>query len=469
MAADSQKTEVERLAKDLINQLAAIIRTSHIHDPSNVAVVKALEKFVSVINGLLASGESITIELVGEYFYVNESRVKFSMENLMNFDYLVKEFKRLKLGSVQFHGKVTLQEMQEFLGALISASFSSDPFEDLAAGAGKLQDISVGAPRKIKDDKREVDIRKAVKTSYFSAVSFTKGVMTKVKAGEQINAKRAKRVVQSLVDILLQEEELLIGMTAIKDYDDYTYHHSVNVSILSMALGQKLGFTKHALLELGLVALFHDIGKTEIPREVLNKPASFTEEEWKIMRRHPDWGVRSILNMKGFDVISIKAAIVAFEHHQRIGEGGYPPRKYISELDLYSRIVSIADQYDGMTSARVYSRSPMTPEKALSIMLERAGTQIDPLLFKFFVNMVGTYPVGTAVMLDTRELALIYSNNMISPARPNVIIITDPSGKKTQSFKADLNEKLGNGQYKRSIISVMDPARFKINLAEYLL
>jgi HD-GYP domain-containing protein (c-di-GMP phosphodiesterase class II) len=467
--ADKHKANVERVSKGLINQLAAIIRTSQIHDPSNVAVLKNLEKFVAVINSLVAAEGSITIEVLGEYFYVNESRVKFSMEHLLNFDFLLKEFKRLKLGSIKFLGRVTIDDMLAFLRALISASFSDDPFAEISEALESLPRVTVGVPRVIKDDAREHDVRRQVKRSYFSAVSFTKGVMKKIKSGETINAKRAKRVVQSLVDMLMQEEELLIGMTAIKDYDDYTYHHSVNVSILSMSLGQKLGFTKHALLELGLVALFHDIGKTDIPREVLNKPASFTEDEWKIMRKHPYWGVRAILNMKGFDLLSIRSAIAAFEHHLRLGDGGYPARRYQTELDLYSRIVSISDQYDGMTSARVYSRTPMMPEKALSILLEKAGSHIDPLLFKFFVNMVGVYPVGTAVMLDTRELALVYSNAMISPSRPVVMIISDPSGKKIQGYKVDLNEKLSTGHYKRSVTTAMDPAKYKINLAEYML
>jgi HD-GYP domain-containing protein (c-di-GMP phosphodiesterase class II) len=469
MQADKRSVVADPVSRDLINQLAAIIRTSQIHDPSNVAVQKALGKFVALVNSQLPGGDSVALELVGEYFYLNDARVRFSMENLINFDYMVKEFKRFKLGSITFLDRITSGDMQAFLKAFISASFSRDPFDEFSAGIEALGNISVGPPRHIADEKMEYDIRRAVKKSYFSAVSFTKGVMSKIRSGEKIDARRAKRVVQSMVDALLQEEDLLIGMTAIKDYDDYTYHHSVNVSILSMTLGQKLGFTKNAMLELGLVALFHDIGKTEVPVEVLNKPSSFTEEEWKLVRRHPYWGVRSILNMKGFDIVSVKAAIVAFEHHQYPGGGGYPARKNSRSLDLYSRIVSIADQYDGMTSARVYSRTPMTPEKALSLMLERAGAQLDPLLFKFFVNMVGIYPVGTAVLLDTRELALVYSNNMVSPSRPVVMIISDPSGKKVPGYQVDLSEKLSTGQYKRSIFKTMDPAKYKINLAEYLL
>ena len=470
-ANDPNEMNLDKAGRGLVNQLAAIIRTAQIHDPSNVAVVQAIDRLVVMLAALHAEGSPVGLELVGEYFYLNENRIKFSMEHLVNFDHLVREFKKVKLGSVTFNQGVSPSDVQGFLKAFIAASFAADPFGELSDGTASIRTLTIGAPRKEKQkvESGPEDMRKTVKHTYFNAVSFTRGVMKKIKSGERIDVKRAKRVVQSLVDVLLQEEELMMGMTAIKDYDDYTYHHSVNVSIVSISVGQKLGFSKQMLLELGLVALFHDIGKTEVPPEVLNKPGAFTPEEWQIIKRHPIWGVRAILGMKGFDDISMRAAIVAFEHHIRPDGQGYPDRRFSKGLDLYSRIVSLSDQYDGMTSARVYSRSPMTPEKALSLMMERAGAQLDPLLFKFFVNMVGVYPVGCAVMLGTRQLALVYGNNMMFPDRPRVMVISDAKGKKIPGQIVDLAEKNEQGTFRNAILKTLDPNKYKINLAEYLL
>lgn len=469
---DKVSHEVMRASVDIVNQLAIVIKNSQIHDPSNVAVIKSLERYVDIINRLIATGEYVTLELRGEFFYVNETRVKFPMEYMVNFEFIIKEFKKKKLGSITFESETNLKDVQVFLRCLIAAAPSSDSleaFEVIKESMAEVESISVKILRKIKEDISEVDIRKTVKKTYFNAVSFTKGVLKKIRAGEKINVKRSKRVMQSMVDMILNEEELLLGMTAIKDYDDYTYHHSVNVSILSVSLGQRLGLSRNALLDLGLVALFHDVGKTEIPLEILNKPGAFTDEEWQIMRRHPYWGVKSILKMKVLDDTSIRAAIVAFEHHVHLDHTGYPGVHYQQELDLYSRIVSLSDQYDGMTSARVYARGPMQPDKALSLMATRAGTQLDPLLFKFFVNMVGVYPVGSAVMLDTRELALVQGNNMTLPERPRVLVITDDSGNKLEPFIADLTEKTDVGNYKRSITMSLPPHKYKLNLSEYLL
>lgn len=460
--------EVHRSAKDIINQLSVVLRTAHIHDPGNIAVTTAIDKFISLINPLIEAERSINLELIGEFFYINGTRIRYSLEYLLNFDFLVREFKKREVGTVIFKDSIRPEDIQLFLKAFIASGFSETPYETMSDGIAESHNIIIDRLKKIKEGE-EVDARKIIKKTYFNAVSYTKGVITKIRSGEKVNIKKAKRIVETMVDQLLEEEQLLLGMTAIKDYDEYTYHHSVNVSILSIALAQRLGLSRKKLTELGLVALFHDIGKIEIPQEVLNKPSNFTEDEWRLMRRHPVWGVRAILKLRGFDSAAIRSAIVAFEHHMYYDFSGYPKVKKYMELDLYSRIVSLADQYDAMTSSRVYSRIPMSPDKSLSIMMDRSGTQLDPLLFKFFINMVGVFPIGTLVMLDTKELGLVYESSAVFADRPRVLLVIDSKGKRIQGPVVNLAEKDEKGKYLRSIVKTLDPNKYKINLAEYLL
>ncbi len=467
----NEDREAIKYAKDIINQLAVIIRTAQLHNISNVAIVSAIDKFTASINSLLREYNILTLELLGEFFYFNETRVRYAMEYLLNFDFLSREFKRRGLGSITFNSRVTDKDIKVFISAFISSLYSQKPFDALVEATSNIDSISVGPLKKIVEivEEGDFDIRRVVKKTYFNAVSFTKGVITKIKSGEKISIKKAKRVVESMVDMILQEEELLLGMTAIKDYDEYTYHHSVNVSILSIAIGQRIGLSRKALTEIGLVALFHDIGKMEVPQEILNKPTNFNEDEWRIMQKHPIWGVRAILKLKGLDTTAIKTAIVAFEHHLNYDLSGYPKIKKPLKLDFYSKIVSLADQYDAMTSSRVYSRIPMAPDKALSVMMERAGTQLDPILFKFFINMIGVYPIGTLVLLDTREMGLVYGANPVFQDRPRVLIIINSEGKRVNGPIVDLTEKGENGEYLRTIIKTIDPNKYRINLAEYLL
>jgi HD-GYP domain-containing protein (c-di-GMP phosphodiesterase class II) len=465
---NKQERELHKHAKELINQFSVVLRTSQIHDANNIALVSSMSRLVAMINTFVEQENIITLELRGEFFYINEYRIRYSLEYLLNFDFLVREFKKRELGSVVFRNQIKSEDIKALIRACIAATFSQEPFAALEEKMADIRTISVGRLQKIVEED-SYDVKKMVKKTYFNAVSFTQGVMNKMKTGEKVNIKKAKRVVESMVDQILEEEQMLLGMTAIKDYDEYTYHHSVNVSILSVALGQRLGLNRRMLTELGMVALFHDLGKMEIPNEVLNKPTNFTDDEWKIIRKHPVWGLKAVLKLKKFDDLTIKSAVVAFEHHMNFDLTGYPKVRKPLELELYSRIVSLADQYDAMTSARVYSRTPMSPDKALSIMMERAGTQLDPLLFKFFTNMVGIYPIGTLVMLDSKELGLVCESNQIFPARPRVMVIVDSKGNRVKGATVDLAEKNEQDVFLRSISKTMDPNKYKINLAEYLL
>jgi len=455
--------------KDLINSLAVIIKTAQIHHPDNIAVVNAIGKFLVILNPMITENK-VTIDLVGEFFHLNGSRMRYSMDSIFNYDFLIREFKKRDIGTIVFEDIIGEKDIKSLLAVLTSSGFSETPFETLSKSIEGLQNISIGKLRKIKEESTEPDRKKIIKKNYFNAVSLTKGIADKISSGEKVSLKKAKRVIEALVDQIIEEESILIGMTSIKDYDEYTYHHSVNVSIISVALGHRIGLTRKNLTELGLSALLHDIGKTEVPSEILNKTSEFTKEDWDIIMKHPIWGACSILKLKGIAESSMSSVISAFEHHLNYDLSGYPKLKNEITLDLYSRIIAIADQYDAMTSSRVYSRTPLPPDRALSVLMDRAGTQLDPYLLKIFINMIGIYPLGSLVMLDTNELGLVFESNS-NPHfinRPRVLIIMDAKGEKTKNT-VDLMEKNGEGNFKRSILKTLDPNAYKINLAEYLL
>lgn len=464
----NEDVAINTVGKDVVNQISVILRTAQIHDPGNIAVSSLIDKLSSIINSLVASERTVALELRGDFFYINDARIRYTLEYLLNFDYLAREFKKRGLGGLVFRDRTTPTEIMTFVRVFNASGGAQLPFETIEENLLGVKSFSLERLRLIvENDTREP--RKMVKKTYFNAVSFTKGVITKIKSGEKVNIRKAKRVVESMVDQVLEQEQWLLGMTAIKDYDEYTYHHSVNVSILSIALGQRLGLNRKMLTDLGIVAIFHDIGKMEIPYEVLNKPTNFTDDEWNVVRKHPVWGVKALLKLKKLDDMTIKSAIVSFEHHLNYDLSGYPKLRKRIELDFFSRIICLADQYDAMTSARVYSRVPLAPDKALSIMMERANAQLDPLLIKFFINMVGVFPIGTMVMLNTKELGLVYESNQLFGSRPRVMVIIDKEGNRIKGNVVDLIEKDEKGDYRRTIIRTMDPNKYKISLAEYLL
>ena len=450
----------------LINQLAIILRTAQIHSANNAALTGSVDKFVSMVNELISGENTVSLKLRGYYFYLNDQRVRYSTDHLSNYDYLIGELKKTDLGTISFEHEINPAGINTFIHAFSESLNLQDPFEFIEE---KIAGVSSIIVKRIEiDSDEQLDIRKMVRKTYFNAVSYVRGVFSKIKSGEEISIKKAKRVVTSVVSSILEYEQILLGMTAIKDYDEYTYYHCTNVSILSVALGQRLGFNRKMLVDLGVASLFHDLGKIEVPNEVLNKPTSLTESDWRIIKSHPWWGVQALLKMRHIDDLTIRSVFVAFEHHMNLDLSGYPRMKETFELDLFSKIVSLADRYDAMTSNRVYTKKPMPLDRALGILMEQAGDQLDPLLFKFFVNMVGVYPVGTLVKLSSNELGLVFENNQLSLLRPRVMLITDQQGNWIKGKVVDLLDKCEKGEYVRTITNTMDPGNYNINIAEYL-
>ena len=452
---------------ELTNQLAIFLRTAKIHNMNNTAVISATDKFVSLVNDIISFENCIVVEIRGEYFYCNEHRIRYSPEYILNLDYLIREFKKTELGTILIKDKITPKDISVFIDVYLKSHLSEDPFDYLKEGLSGLSGIEV---KKIQNVSEEfIDNRKIAKKTYFNAVSSYKEIFNNVKIDEKINLKKAKRVITSVINQIIDQEQILLGMTTIKDYDEYTFHHSTNVSILSVALGRRMGMNHKMLIELGIVSLFHDIGKIDVPNEILNKPSQLTDSEWRIIRKHPKWGLTALLRMRTLDDLTINSAIVAFEHHMNINHSGYPQIKNPSTLDLFSRIVSITDQYDAMTSKRIYTVNPMSPEAALRELMEKSREKLDPLIFKFFVNMIGIYPIGTLVMLNSGELGLVFENNQDFLHRPRVMIISDNKSNFIKGHILDLADKNGNETYLRTIIKTMDPRKYNINLAEYFL
>lgn len=309
--------------------------------------------------------------------------------------------------------------------------------------------------------------REAAKEIYNRAVLQVKKAMEDVRLGQIIsNIEGIKEVANDLVNSLLRKESALLGLTSIKNYDEYTFYHCVNVGILSLGLGAHLSLRKDMLEGLGVGGLLHDIGKISIPERILNKPGKFNDGEWAIMQRHPVNGARILRKTPG---VSDCAPVVAFEHHIKYDLSGYPNLTRRRPLSSYSLVVGIADCYDAMTTLRPYQK-PRTPAEALKIMLELIGRDFEPRLMNRFVEMIGVYPVGSFVRLDTNEFAVVYDINPEDSARPTVKVVIDASGQRLATAEVmnlgARDSKIGGHQ--RSIVQALNPVSKGINIADFL-
>jgi HD-GYP domain-containing protein (c-di-GMP phosphodiesterase class II) len=276
-----------------------------------------------------------------------------------------------------------------------------------------------------------------------------------------VNFAKSRRVVQDMAESIFQDENIVLSLSTIRDYDDYTCTHCVNVAILSMCLGRRLGLSKMAVATLGLGGLFHDLGKVDIPIELIRKPGKFTDLEYEEVKKHPLNSVCRILLLNVDNAFKARLLIPPFEHHLNINLSGYPESARRMPISLFGRIVAIADHYDALTSSRSYRPVPFSPEKALEIMIKKSGVEIDGLLLKVFINMVGIYPVGTLLVLDTYEVVMV---NDTPPhavdGRPRAYILEKKEESLSKGELVDLSEKGQNGRFRRNILLCFHPTEF---------
>jgi putative nucleotidyltransferase with HDIG domain len=230
------------------------------------------------------------------------------------------------------------------------------------------------------------------------------------------DAPAALRTVEGLADAVTQNRTALMALTAMRSYDNYTFTHMVNVSILTMAQARALGIEGKLLREFGMSALMHDIGKVRTPKEILNKPEKLTDDEFVIMRRHVVDGAEILRRTPEMPIL---APVVAFEHHLRLDGSGYPFTVKRESLNLGSMMCAIADVYDAMRSQRAYQQAYPT-DRILAVLKRNDGAQMDQHLVRRFVQLLGIYPPGNLVKLSTGETAVVLRVHAPDPHRPRV-------------------------------------------------
>ncbi len=471
--------EIAQVGKKLTIQLAILIRTSQIHNQGNVALEPPTEKVYNSLHALFSGDSEVALNLEGDFLFIGETRLKIDIEGFGNLMYLIDEMKKRQIGSIIFSRGIKKAEIIKFCAIFAGFDLEApDPFERFheALKQARLSNPSVEPYEEKKEQESVDDIfkdkKELAKRTYVSTVTAVSEVMDSLKLRQAVSLKRSKRVVQSMVDTILQEDTTLLGLTNLRCHDEYTYNHSVNVCILALAIGQRLGYRKMRLSELGMAALFHDLGKFDIPLEILNKSTDFTPEEWAIMRSHPIMSVKELVRLKGIHEMAVKVALGAFEHHLNFDLSGYPKLASPRKLSLVGRIVCIVDCYDALTSSRVYNRIPFPPDRALRFMLARSGKAFDPILMKLFVNAIGVFPVGTLALLNTKEIGVVISShpNPTKGDRPKVRIIVESSGNEASEERiVDLSEEDRHGRRAYEIVKVIDPAKYKIDVGKYFL
>jgi putative nucleotidyltransferase with HDIG domain len=294
----------------------------------------------------------------------------------------------------------------------------------IAKGTASIQKTKT-FNKKITNNSSSVEsLRKDLKTAEVTfnlTKKLVKSIIADIRIGGSIDTPAAKEAIAACVDNIIHREDAMLLLTKLRTRDEYTSEHSLNVAILSIALGRSIGMNRQQLNEVGLAGLLHDMGKILTPSEVLNKPGRLTDEEMEIMKQHPADG-RDIL-LSSHDILD-EAINVAYSHHERLNGSGYPRGVDRKELSSCTKIVTIADVYDAITGDRVYSDG-RTAAEAIAILHAGRDTIFDLKLIDQFIQNIGIYPVGTVVEMHNGEVGIVVKSNLEYRLRPVIKLILD--------------------------------------------
>ena len=467
-AGDILDQQMLWLGTQLVIQLHVLFKTSRIHGPTNAALDQPVASILTLVE-TLSHDNPVSIRLQNDFLFLGEHHLKVPSQHVAVMMGFIDNLNTWKIGRVDLSPTVQEKDIRGFVHLFVTMDPTQhtlrDFIERMDANGVEGIHLTPGQPAS------GLQAKTIAKNSYGQAAVAVGDLVKSVKEGGTVSFKQAKRAIQNIVDLMLYDEGALLGLTNLRCHDEYTHNHSVNVSLLSVALGNRVGYPKKELADLGLAALFHDMGKASIPTTILNKPGEFTDDEWTAMRNHPTEGVLDLTRLRGITNLPGRMAAASFEHHMNYDFSGYPKITVPWTQSLTGRILMIVDCYDAMTSSRVYRREPIPPEKVLKLMLAKSGHSFDPVLMKLFITCVGIIPIGSLVLLTTNELAVVTRapKEKEHAERPWVKIITDPEGHSIECPEIDLTNTDASGRHIHSILRLVDNTEYRFDTGRYFL
>jgi HD-GYP domain-containing protein (c-di-GMP phosphodiesterase class II) len=494
-AGDILDQQLAMLGIQLVTQLNVLIKTSRIHGRMNAALDKPVDSMLTLVK-TLATDHPVVLRLQNDFLFLGDTHLKMSSQQMAVFASIIEALNKWQIGGVSLASTAESKDIREFAYLFVSLDPEKQTLTDLQAAlrTAGVKGIELEAPRVLQihhldemqasggavglrqkdsvngpEDSKQKS-KALAKGGYAKAAAALGDLVKNTRGGGTVSFKQAKRAIQNIVGLMMKDESTLLGLTNLRCHDQYTHNHSVNVSLLAMALGNRAGYPKVELADLGLSALFHDVGKCAISLDILNKPGEFTQEEWAVMRSHPIEGVFTLVKSRGINNIPARMAAASFEHHMNYDFSGYPKLRIPWTQTVASRIITIADCYDAMTSSRVYRREPMSPANVLKFMFSKSGQSFDPVLLKLFVNCVGIVPIGSLVRLDSGPLAVVLkpAQDKANAERPLVKIITDADGTPIEEGpELDLTLQDEAGNYRESILQLVDNIEYHFDTSRY--
>ena len=437
---------------EILRRFASGVRAVQLYAREHPLVAKNVDGLLVALKPLLHQAPSVTVGIVGGQLVVADTPMPKASATMGE---LMKRLTDNAIERISFDRGITTEETLAFMLQVASLQGKSQSAESTFAHPH----IRVG--RITAEDRRDDGVAgdmAAIRRLYAGAVTAAEQVWDAAETEGQPDLPGALQAIDGLADAVTSNRTAIVALTAMKNYDNYTFTHMVNVSILTMGQARALGIEGRLLREFGLSALMHDIGKVRTPKEVLNKPDKLTDAEFEVMKRHVVDGAEILRRTPEMPIL---APVVAFEHHLRTDGSGYPRGVQREQLNVGTMLCSIADVYDAMRSQRSYQQAFPT-DRILAVLQKNDGTQFDQHLVRRFVQLLGIYPPGNLVKLSTGEIAVVLQVHAPDPYRPRVRIVFSADGTRLE-LPQDRNLFDTTGETSQSVVSPVDPAAYGID------
>ena len=479
---DSAKYRSHSQFEEFLLNFYSLTQNARIHSDKHTLVIRGIEKFSESIYNCVEN-ESLTLKISNDQLFINDEKLPYSRNTKNLFDNIIRYFDTRGLEGVRFLEAVkhaSAEEILAFLRLLEQAGQKPEPLTWLTdcLAEQNIEWVELVKKSEIPQADQESSYKdkaerwERARKDYTYAKASLEEVAQKIKDKKSVvGIGKTVRVVQDMATNVIEDEEVYAAISTLRVFDDYTFTHSVNVAMLSMCLGRRINLSRRTLASLGICALFHDLGKLEIPNEVLQKKDKLDHSELKLIEEHSLNSARLLLKLKASPDSKARILVPLFEHHLKYDLSGYPRADWKKPLTLFGKIISIADKYDTLTSSRAYRKSMLSPDRVLGYMLDHAGKDFDPILIKVFINILGLYPVGTLLRLDTDELALVVSSPSRNFSKRPLVCVLEKEGEGSYKKREIINldeRDTETGNYVREIIETYHPATFGIQPVQHM-
>jgi HD-GYP domain-containing protein (c-di-GMP phosphodiesterase class II) len=457
--------------RELVVHVMALLRAVHLYDSRNDRISDVCSKIRAKLVALGEDGGDVELAVRHDSIYLNGERIREGSVGSSMYHGFVDLLRVAGLRSIRIEIEVGDEELELLARMLTEVAQDTRTPEQLRAELKvRVPHIAVEARDESDEIIKEVDQELVAKQIYLRSIGVVKGVFHSISTTDRINSRRIKRVVQQMIESMSISPEHLLNLTNLKNYDEYTFNHSVNVGVLGIALGRHVGLNRQQLYVIGQAGMLHDLGKLCVPKAILNKAGRLTREERRAIEMHPVDGFITAAHKLGVQDQSIDVALAAYEHHMNADGSGYPRAPAAGALGLLSRIVAVVDRYDAMTSARVYRREPIPPHKALAIMYHSQNAHFDKGMLRYFLNMMGFFPLGTVVRLSDGSISVVVGSPEEVELRhyPRVKRILDPDGRAAGGEIVDLAATAKDPEPLR-VEETVEAGEYGIEVMDYIL